>query len=452
MDDRIGAPLHRAAPPLGTVALQPDLLIFPDGAREGLCVAIGPDGRLAGLIPAHEAAHAGIVVERLAGRALLPGFVNVHSHVFQRRLRGRTHRGMAKRDSFWTWREAMYCEAHTLTPESLYRTAHACYREMLEAGYTAVGEFHYLHHQPGGTPYDDPLALSRAVIAAAADAGIRLLLLPVAYNRAGFDRPAEPLQRRFCFPEVDAYLEHVDRLRAEIDDPRQAIGMAPHSVRAVPEHWLGPIAAYAQRHALPLHTHVAEQVGELEEVARYLGCTPIELLARHNVLGPSTTLVHATHATEGDCALIGAAGAAVCVCPSTEGDLGDGIAPYAAFVEHGIRLAIGSDGQTRIDPLEELRWLEFSARMRYQRRRILATGLESPGGALLQAGTLNGARSLAIDAGSLEPGGWADLVAVDLAHPSLIGADPLDLTDTLIFGAGAAVVREVWVAGRRVVP
>jgi len=434
----------------GTLALHPDLVVFPHGAQADLCIAIGPDGRMAGLIPAGEAPRAGLPVERLPGWALLSGFVNAHSHVFQRTLRGRTHRGTAARDSFWTWREAMYRAAHAVTPETLYKTALGCYREMLGAGYTSVGEFHYLHHQPDGTPYHDPLTLSRAIVAAAADAGIRLVLLPVAYNRAGFDRPAEPLQRRFCFPTVDAYLEHVDRLRATFDDPRHSVGVAPHSVRAVPQQWLDPIAEYAQRHALPLHIHVAEQVGELEEVGRYRGCTPIELLSRHNVLATTTTLVHATHATEGDCALLAAAGARVCVCPTTEGDLGDGIAPYAAFVEHGIPLAIGSDGQTRIDPLEELRWLEFSARMRYQRRRILATGTESPGCALLLAGTLNGARSLAVNAGSFEPGSWADLVAVDLAHPSLEGTDAADLTDTLIFGAGAEVVRDVWVAGKRV--
>jgi len=432
--------------------LLPDVVVTPTTTRLDHGLVIAEDGRSLGLAPRAAAVALAVPIDRLPRRALLAGFVNAHSHVFQRRLRGRTHRGVAEHDSFWTWREQMYAEASTLDPASLYEIARACYREMLGAGYTTVGEFHYVHHTPGGEPYANPLALSEAIVAAAADAGIRLALLPVAYAQAGFGRPPEPSQRRFCFPTVDGYLRFVDDLRALVaGDPRHTIGVAPHSVRAVPGDWLTAIADYARERGMVAHIHVSEQTREVEETRQYHGRTPVEFVAAHGLLGPATTLVHATHATDGDCALIAAAGAHVCVCPTTEGDLGDGIAPYAAFVERGIALAIGSDGQTRIDPLEELRWAEFSARMRYQRRRVLTPDRASPSALLLAAGTSGGARSLGLPAGTLEPGQWADVVAVDLDHVALRGADPADLPDALVFGAGADIVTDVWVGGRQVV-
>jgi len=443
--DRLRARLGRAAR-----ALAPDLIVMPAATRADTLLLIDADGRCLGLVARADVAGYDLPIEPLPRRALLPGFVNAHSHVFQRRLRGRTLEGGAPRDSFWTWRERMYAEAATLTPENLYDIARACYAEMARAGYTAVGEFHYVHHAPGGRPYDDPRAMSHAIIAAASDVGIRLALLPVAYARGGFDRPADPLQERFLFPTADAYLAFVDDLRASLRDPRHTLGVAPHSVRAVPEEWLAPIARYARDHGLALHIHASEQMAEVEETRRRHGCTPIGLLARHGVLGPATTLIHATHATADDCDLIAATGTRVCVCPTTEGDLGDGIAPYDLFVARGVPLAIGSDGQTRIDPFEELRWAEFSARMRYQRRRVLTPDAASPGATLLETGTAGGARSLGVAAGSLEQEAWADVIAVDLDHPALRGTDPADLRDTLIFGAGADVIAEVWVGGSRV--
>jgi len=432
-------------------ALAPNLIVTPSEVHTDALLLIDGDGRSGGIV-SRASADPALAVEPLPRRALLPGFVNAHSHIFQRLLRGRTHHGSGARDSFWTWRERMYAEAGGLTPESLYAVARSCYGEMLRAGYTTVGEFHYVHHAPGGRPYDDPLAMARALVAAASDAGIRLALLPVAYARGGFDRPVEPGQRRFLFDTVDAYLDFVDSARSILRDPRHTLGVAPHSVRAVPVEWLAPIARYARDHGLVTHVHASEQGAEVDETQRRYGCTPIELLARHDLLGQATTLVHATHATAEDCALIAATGTRVCVCPTTEGDLGDGIAPYELFVEHGIPLSIGSDGQTRIDPLEELRWAEFSARMRYGRRRVLALGDASPGTLLLAAGTLGGAESLGVAAGSLERGRWADAVAVDLDHPSLRGATPAGLRDTLIFGAGSEVIAGVWVGGARIRP
>jgi len=434
-------------------ALAPDVIVTPADTYVDRCLLVGEDGRSRGLVPRAQAEVLGVLIERLPRRALLPGFVNAHSHVFQRLLRGRTQHGSADagHDSFWTWRDRMYAEAAALTPDSLYAVATDCYREMLGAGYTAVGEFHYVHHAPDGTPYDDPLAMSRAVMAAASESGIRLVLLPVAYQRAGFDQPPHALQRRFYFPDADGYLRLVDDLRSALRDPRQSVGVAPHSVRAVSEEWLAPIARYAHEQELVIHVHASEQAAEVEDARRHRGRTPIEILAGQGVLGRVTTLVHATHATEEDCRLIVASGTRVCVCPTTEGDLGDGIAPYASFVAHGIPLAIGSDSQARIDPLEELRWAEWSARLRYGRRRVLTRGPESPGALLMEAGTRGGAASLGLDAGGLAPGQWADLVAVDLDHPSLRGAAPDDLRDTLIFGAGREVVTDTWVGGQRIV-
>jgi len=434
-----------------TRALAPDLIVTPTEVYTDALLLIDAAGRSGGIVP-RDSADPALGVEPLPRRALLPGFVNAHSHVFQRLLRGHTHHGSGGRDSFWTWRERMYAEAGRLTPESLYAVARSCYGEMLRAGYTTVGEFHYVHHAPDGQPYDDALVMVRALVAAASDTGIRLALLPVAYARGGFDRPADPGQRRFLFPTVDAYLDFVESARSILGDARHTLGVAPHSVRAVPVEWLAPIARYARDHGLVLHIHASEQPTEVDETCGAYGCTPIGLLARHDALGRATTLVHATHATAEDCALIAAAGTRVCVCPTTEGDLGDGIAPYELFIENGIPLSIGSDGQTRIDPYEELRWAEFSARMRYGRRRVLASGHASPGALLLAAGTVGGAESLGVAAGSLERGRWADAVAVDLDHSSLHGATPADLRDTLIFGAGSEVVAAVWVGGALIRP
>jgi len=371
-----------------TRALVPELVITPPAVHEDALLLIDAQGRSLSLVPREEAVGHDLVIDPLPRRALLPGFVNAHSHVFQRRLRGRTHHGTAGHDSFWTWREQMYVEAARLTPDSLYETARAGYAEMPRAGYTAVGEFHYAHHAPDGRPYDDPLVMAAALSTAASETGIRLVLLPVAYARDGFDRPSDPLQRRFCFPTVEQYRGFVNGVRTLLRDPRHTLDVVPHSVRVVPNAWLAPIVAYARSHELVVE----------------------------------------------ECALM--AGARVCVCPTTEGDLGDGIAPYAAFVAHGIPLASGSDGQTRIDPLEELRWAEFSARMRYQRRRVLTPDAASPGRLLLAMGTMNGAARLGIAAGLLEPGHWADAVAIDLDHPSMYGATPADLRGTLVFGAG----------------
>jgi formimidoylglutamate deiminase len=275
------------------------------------------------------------------------------------------------------------------------------------------------------------------------------VLLMTAYAQSGFNLPPTEEQMRFCDRSVDAYLQRVDNLRSA----GFAVGVAPHSVRAVPEDWLRTIASYSRQYRLPLHIHADEQVAEIEQCLQAFACTPIELLARCEALSAHTTIVHATHANARELALLAQHGCTVCVCPTTEGDLGDGIAPYAELLAARIPLAIGSDSNTRLDPIEELRWAEYSARMRYQRRRVLvADELASPGPLLLDYGTRYGARVLGLETGVIAPGMWADFVTLDLNHPMLADWHADDLLDVLFFGASSAVIKQVWVQGNPRVP
>ncbi len=404
------------------IHLAPEYVYTPAGLQANMLVSITDQGLISSIAPRDALGSQSVApfdVETLPGKALLPGFVNVHSHVFQRALRGHTHRPLSTKDTFWTWRNAMYAEAQRLNPDSLYELALRTYREMLAAGYTTVGEFHYVHHQPGGQPYANPNAMAEALLQAGREAGLRVVLLMTAYSQAGFNQPPEEGQRRFCDTSVEAYLSRVEMLRAK----GVPIGVAPHSVRAVPELWFRAIADYSRTHHLPLHVHAGEQLAE----------------------------IHATHASDEEIALLAQHGSAVCVCPTTEGDLGDGIAPYAAFLAAKLPLSIGSDSNTRLDPFEELRWAEYSARMRYQRRRVLVAGeLASPGPLLLNYGTRSGAMALGIEAGIIAPGMSADFNAVDINHPVMAGWTANDFLDTLFFGASSEVITQTWVQGKRV--
>jgi formimidoylglutamate deiminase len=429
--------------------LAPEYIYTSQGLEANRLVAVGENGYIHTIASIEALKHltGNDTFEHLPGIVLLPGFVNAHSHVFQRLLRGHTQRAFAQKDTFWTWRQAMYAEARRLTPQSLYEIAVQTYREMLAAGYTTVGEFHYVHHQPDGTPYAQPNAMAEAILQAGREVGIRVVMLMTAYAQSGFYQPPEEAQRRFCDASVDGYLERVETLRAA----GTLVGVAPHSVRAVPEQWFRSIADYSRRYRLPLHVHADEQRIEVEQCQAAHGCNPIELLERFDTLGPQTTIVHATHATSAEIHLLAQAHSTVCVCPTTEGDLGDGIAPYADLRTAGISLAIGSDSNTRLDPLEELRWAEYTARMRYQCRRILiADDLASPGQLLLSYGTQAGAHALGVAAGSIAPGMLADFVAIDLTHPTMRHWTEQDLLDVLFFGASANVITQTWVGGKRV--
>ena len=334
----------------------------------------------------------------MAESVTLPGFVNAHSHTFQRALRGRAGGG-----DFWAWRELMLAEADRQTPDTV-RTLYAdTYREMRAAGYTAVGEFHYLG-----------LAEARAAADAAVEAGIELVVLLAAYGRGGLDRMRQ---------ESPAdYLRQLESLRA--DGIR--VGLAPHSVRACPREWLEELGRYASAERLPLHIHADEQPREIEECLAEHGCRPIELLDRAGCLGPHATVVHATHADGAELDLLGQSGTTVCACPTTEADLADGFLPAARIEHRGIPLCIGSDSNVRIDPFEELRELEGIARRQTGTRGVFSTER------LLCFGADEGGRSLGIES-------WPE-IEIDLGHESLRGVDPGDVFDALVSGCGADVV------------
>ncbi|GCE28306.1 formimidoylglutamate deiminase [Dictyobacter alpinus] len=425
--------------------LAPDYIYTPQGLLRNQVVQISDEGVILAVTERENGVE---VTEALPDMVLLPGFVNTHSHAFQRALRGHTQRRLSNHDTFWTWRNAMYAEAGRLNPELIYEQSRQVYREMLAAGYTSVGEFHYIHHQPDGQPYEQPNILAEAVVQAGRDAGIRVVLLLTAYAQGNFKQPPSPEQRRFCDRSLGAYLERAEALRVN----GIPFGVAPHSVRAVPADWLEAIADYSRQHHIPFHIHADEQRAEIEQCLAAEHCTPIELLQRSAALGPLTTVVHATHANEQEIALLAQAGASVCVCPTTEGDLGDGIAPYAELIKANIPLTIGSDSNTRLDPFEELRWAEYSARMRYQRRRVLIPDdLGSPGPLLFSYGTQSGAQALGLPTGLITPGLAADFIALDLKAPALAGWTPEDLLDVLCFGASASqVIKHTWVQGQKV--
>jgi formimidoylglutamate deiminase len=360
----------------------------------------------------------------------VPAMPNAHSHAFQRGLRGRAERVAHTADDFWSWREAMYELAGELDPASIERASRAAYEEMAAGGYGAVGEFHYVHHRPDGSPYEDRNAMAKATARAARAAGLEVVLLPAAYARAGPNKPPEPRQRRFCDPRVDAFLARVDELRAWADtEPGVSVGVAAHSTRAVPGEWLEAIAAYSDEHGLVRHVHAAEQPRELDEIQAEHGCSPIELLERTGFLGPLASVVHAIHVSPRDIELIWASGATVVSCPTTEGNLGDGNPPLLKFRDAGIPLAIGSDSNVRIDPFEEARELETLARREGLTRHALLAATKDLWADLGRAGC----RSLGIES--------AGEVEIGTDHPNLRGIDPEDIPSALVTCASSGVVR-----------
>jgi formimidoylglutamate deiminase len=371
--------------------------------------------------------------------AQVPAMVNAHSHAFQRDLRGVGERpapaGHAK-DDFWSWRTEMFRLAGTLDPDSMRDVAARVYAEMAAAGYGVVGEFHYVHHQPDGTPYEEPNEMAIAVAEAALDAGLGIVLLPAAYHRDGWDgadRPPQPGQRRFVDPSPEAFLERVEALREwSAGHAGVEVGLAAHSVRAVPADWLEQIAQYASQHDLVRHVHAHEQRRELEECAAEHGCSPIELLERTGFLSRRTSVVHGIHVTPRDVELLAATDSIVVSCPTTEGNLGDGFLPAMAYKDAGVRLAIGSDSQVRVDPFEEVRELETGARRERQTRHALLAAAGDLWGELER----NGRASLGLGDAD-EAAGTID---VDLEHPDLRGVPPADLALALATCASAGVV------------
>ncbi len=399
----------------------------------------------------------------LRGRAVLPGMVNAHSHAFQRVIRGRTEYRGSSSDSFWTWREMMYAAAERLTPEDIYDASRMAFMEMALAGITSVGEFHYLHRAPGGGAYDDPNLLALEVVRAARDVGLRIALLRVAYARAGFGKEPDPRQLRFVEPDHAAFMRDCESLARALEGDRYAwAGVAPHSVRALPVEYLRSLRSYAYVRHLPLHMHVAEQPAEVEACVAEHGRTPVALLADEGVLSPRFTAVHAVHVTPEEVKMLAKARASVCACPTTERNLGDGVVPADAYFEAGVRVSLGTDSHTQIDPLEDARELEYHLRLKTLRRNVLAPVVDESVGEgtsrvaalaarLFDCASLRGAESIGAPAGEFEPGRAADFFTVDLEDPAVAGASKDDLLPAIVFSSSRAAVRETAVGGRLVV-
>ncbi|WP_433327074.1 formimidoylglutamate deiminase [Spirillospora sp. CA-294931] len=382
---------------------------------------------------------------RLPGLTL-PGLANAHSHAFHRALRGRVQ---TDRGTFWTWREQMYKVAERLTPDSYRALATAVFAEMALAGISCVGEFHYLHHRPGGDPYDEPNAMGQALIEAAADAGVRITLLDACYLAGGIGTPLTGTQLRFGDGSAGNWARRVDSLfesTGKTGRPHARVGAAIHSVRAVPREQLSAIASWAKERQAPLHVHLSEQPAENEACQEAYGTTPTRLLADAGALGARAVAVHATHLTEEDIGLLGATTTGVCMCPTTERDLADGIGPARDLADAGAPICLGSDQHAVIDLFEEARAVELDERLRTRRRGHWSAG------ELLAAATSNGHSALGWpEAGRLEPGAYADLVTIALDSVRTAGAGPEFAAESAVFAATGADVRYVVVSGRETV-
>jgi formimidoylglutamate deiminase len=427
---------------------RPELLYSQPAFTTGPGLLVSPTGSV---LAADTNASAAVV--DLPGKALFPGFVNAHSHSFQRLIRGKSESRVTSGRDFWSWRGTMYHAAAKLDPQDVYDVARMAFLEMVLSGTTTVGEFHYLHNAPGGRPYDDPNLLSKQIIAAAQSVGIRIVLLRSAYLRSGYELPPDPGQIRF-FESASQFLDNMEALRKEYpaDSTEVRFGVAPHSLRAVPLRELKEIAGWTRERKLPLHMHVAEQIGENEACLREYGLTPVALLGREGLLAPDFTAVHAIHITADEIEQLARANTTVCSCPTTERNLGDGVIVADQVMRKGIRIAFGSDSQAQIDPLEDARELEYHLRLERQQRAILdQIGEQTLASRLFDCATVHGARALGVPAGELTGGLSADFFTVDLDDVSIAGNSGNDLLPLAVFSLGRSAIRDVMVNGRWVV-
>jgi formimidoylglutamate deiminase len=466
------------------IAWLPDLIFTGGQFESGLALVCDSSGIIARVVRVDELKDEKRV--SLSNRAMLPGMVNAHSHAFQRVLRGRTeHRNRNQQDSFWTWREMMYSAATRLTPEDIYDASRMAFLEMALNGITAVGEFHYLHHAPDGTPYDDPNLLSKELVRAAGDVGLRIALLRVAYARSGFQVEENPRQARFIESDPANYLRSLESLinvldrgkfpavmegsllptRGALTDGRATatawVGVAPHSVRAVPLDYLREVITYANQHDLKVHMHVAEQPAEVSACVEEYRRTPIALLETEGLLSERFTAVHAIHVTPKAIPSFAKTGAMVCACPTTERNLGDGVVPADEYFKHDVPICLGTDSHAQIDLLEDARELEYHLRLQKLERAVLdvqsqvlssRSQVQSRLAAqLFDCATINGARSIGSTNGSLGPGEAADFFTIDLDDPSIAGASTDDLLASIVFSLSRAAVREVVVGGKPIV-
>jgi formimidoylglutamate deiminase len=419
-----------------------------EGFAPGIQVRVGGDGRIEAV------GRLGLeATRRLRDRALVPGMVSAHSHAFQRGLRGRGERFPAGAGSFWSWREAMYELAAGLDADGFERLCLLTFREMRAAGITAVGEFNYFHHESfhrhsaesPGAALD--YAMDARVLRAAAAAGIRIVLLNTYYRTGGIVQALTGAQRRFESPAPAPFWEQMDRLAAGLADPAQTLGAAVHSLRAAPPEDLAAIYQEARRRGMVVHMHLEEQRQEIADCLAYYSRRPMQLVLEAVPVAESFTAVHCTHTAPEDLERFLNAGGTVCMCPLTEANLGDGIPDLAPVHRRGGRLSLGTDSNARISMLEEMRLLEYGQRLRTEGRGVLRDGDGLVARTLWRAATIGGARALGLPCGELEPGRWADMVAVDLTHPALAGWEPETLLETLVFGGGRETIAATAVGG-----
>jgi formimidoylglutamate deiminase len=432
----------------------PDFIYRGSQFNSGLRIECDDTGKIIGLPAASELTN----IVRLKNRAMLPGLINAHSHAFQRLIRGRTeYRTDNEKDSFWTWREMMYSAATRLTPEDIYDASRMAFLEMALSGITAVGEFHYIHNQPDGTPYDDPNLLAKEVVRAARDVGLRIALLRVAYARSGFQSEPNPRQARFIEADPDVFLDKVTKLRKDLAGlaGQVWVGVAPHSVRAAPLNYLKEVVSFGNEQRLPIHMHVAEQPAEVSACIAEYGRSPVALLETEGLLSERFTGVHVIHITPKAARMLSQARAMVCACPTTERNLGDGIVPVDILFRENVSVSLGTDSQIQIDLLEDARELEYHLRLQKLERIVLAGqdhgGQSDLASKLLDCATINGAQSISAPSGELEPGLPADFFTVDLDDPSIAGASQDDLLSSIIFSLSKPAVRDVVVGGKRIV-
>jgi formimidoylglutamate deiminase len=423
---------------MSQLVIEAELTWNGDGFVRGSQVAVEEDGRIAAVgTLGRQATHP------LTRLALLPGFVDTHSHAFQRGLRGSGERFPAGAGSFWTWREAMYALVGALDRESLHRLSVQAFGEMRDAGVTAVGEFHYVHHERGGD-----FALDQVVLDAAAEVGIRIVFLNTFYATGAPGKPLQGAQCRFATPSLDEYWRRMDLLAAGLDPLTQSLGAVAHSIRAASPEQVRALHDEAVRRRLPFHMHVEEQRREIEESTAAYGRTPMAVILDTIDVRDNFTAVHCTHTSDADMRRFLGAGGMACLCPLTEANLGDGIPRLALPHAARGRLALGTDSNNRLSLLEEMRWLEYAQRLRGEMRGALADETGQVATTALAAATTGGARALALSAGRIVPGAWADFVAIDLTAPALAGIGPDRLLEALVFGAGNEVIAGTFVGGR----
>lgn len=416
--------------------IEADLTWTGERFEPGIRVAIGEDGRImrVGRLKREP-------TRVLSDQALLPGFVNAHSHAFQRGLRGRGERFPEGAGTFWSWREAMYALVEQLGPEEFLAVTTQAYLEMRAAGITTVGEFHYFHHGPAAKDF----GYDRLVLKAARAASIRLVLLPAYYRTGGVGRPLGHGQRRFETPSPEVFWQSVDEIAKQMG-PTQSIGAVVHSIRAADPAELAATHAEAARRGLPFHIHVEEQRAEVSECLGAHGRTPMRLLLDTIGRAENVTAIHCTHTDPDDRAAFLAAGGRICFCPLTEANLGDGLPALAGMALD--RICLGTDSNARIDMLEEMRWLEYGQRLRREARGALTDGGGQVALGLLSAATAGGAAALGLEAGRIQQGLHADFAVLDLNALALAGATADTLPEALVFGADAGVITATCVAGR----